>query len=88
LPVIATDVGACREMIEGRSASDRLLGASGFVTRVGIPEDTAAALVRLARDPELRARLGAAGRKRVVGFYRREQMLESYRALYRDMVTR
>jgi glycosyltransferase involved in cell wall biosynthesis len=88
LPVVATDVGACREMIEGRTASDRLLGASGFVTRVGIPEDTAAALVRLARDPELRTRLGAAGRKRVVGFYRREQMLESYRALYRDMVTR
>jgi polysaccharide biosynthesis protein PelF len=87
LPVVATEVGACREMIEGRSESDRLLGASGFVTRVGIPADTAAALVQLARDPELRARLGAAGRKRVLGFYRREEMIDSYRALYRDMVT-
>jgi len=87
LPVIATDVGACREMIEGRSAPDRLLGESGVVTRVGTPSETAAALVCLARDPRLRRRLGAAGRKRVLGFYRRQDMIESYRNLYRDMVT-
>jgi glycosyltransferase involved in cell wall biosynthesis len=87
LPVVATDVGACREMIEGRSEPDRQLGESGFVTRVANPEETAAALIRLARDPRLRARLGAAGRERVVRFYRREDMIESYRALYRDMVS-
>jgi glycosyltransferase involved in cell wall biosynthesis len=88
LPAIATDVGACREMIEGRSAADRLLGPSGLVTRVGTPSETAAALVRLAREPALRRRLGAAGRKRVLAFYRRKDMIESYRELYRDMVTR
>jgi len=75
-------------MIEGRSAADRRLGPSGVVTRVGTPGDTAAALVRLAREPELRRRLGHAGRRRVLGFYRRQDMLESYRNLYRDMVTR
>jgi glycosyltransferase involved in cell wall biosynthesis len=87
LPVIATDVGACREMIEGRSGADRLLGGSGFVTRVGTASETAAALVRLARDPPLRRRLGRAGRKRVLGFYRRHEMIESYRGLYREMVS-
>jgi glycosyltransferase involved in cell wall biosynthesis len=87
LPAIATDVGACREMIEGRSAPDRLLGSSGFVTRVGTPRETAAALVRLARDPQLRRRFGQAGRKRVLGYYRRASMLESYRDLYRTLVT-
>jgi glycosyltransferase involved in cell wall biosynthesis len=87
LPVVATDVGACREMVEGRSAPDRLLGASGFVTRVGTAGETADALVRLARDPLLRRRLGRAGRSRVVGFYRRQDMIDSYRDLYRDMVS-
>src|SRR6185369_15006677 len=87
LPVVATDVGACREMIEGRSAPDRLLGGSGFVTRVGTPSETAAALVCLARDPQLRRRLGMAGHQRVLRFYRRNDMLESYRNLYREMVT-
>jgi len=87
LPVVATDVGACREMVEGRSAPDRLLGESGLVTRVGTASETAAALVRLARDPLLRRRFGRAGRKRVLGFYRRQDMIESYRGLYRDMVS-
>jgi len=54
---------------------------------VGTASETAAALVRLARDPPLRRRLGTAGRKRVVGFYRRQDMIDSYRGLYRDMVS-
>ncbi len=87
LPVIASDVGACREMIEGREAADRDLGPSGIVTRVANPPDTAAAMVRLAQDLDLRRRLGLAGRRRVSSFYRRHDMLESYRTLYQQMVT-
>jgi glycosyltransferase involved in cell wall biosynthesis len=80
--VIATDVGACRELIEGREADDQALGPSGFVTRVATPKETAAALVRLARDPQLRRRLGAAGSRRVAAHYQRRDMLSAYRALY------
>ncbi|HVT08336.1 MAG TPA: GT4 family glycosyltransferase PelF [Polyangia bacterium] len=85
VPVIATDVGACREMIEGRTPADRAIGPSGFVTRVAIPKETATALIALARDPKLRRRMGAAGRKRVTTFYQRRDMLASYRALYASM---
>ncbi len=85
VPVIATDVGACREMVEGRAAADRELGPSGFVTRVATPKETAAALVRLARDPKLRRRMGEAGLRRVAAYYQRRDMLASYRALYATM---
>ena len=85
VPVIASDVGACREMIEGRGAADREIGPSGFVTRVATPKETAAALVRLARDPKLRRRMGAAGQRRVSAYYQRRDMLASYRALYAAM---
>jgi glycosyltransferase involved in cell wall biosynthesis len=85
VPCIATDVGACREMLEGRDAADRALGPSGIVTTVGAPEQTAAAMVRLARDHELRRRMGAAGRARVLASYTKTQMLEAYRALYREL---
>ncbi len=85
VPVIASDVGACREMIEGRAAADRELGPSGFVTRVATPKETAAALVRLARDPKLRRRMGEAGRRRVAASYQRRDMLASYRGLYAAM---
>ncbi len=86
LPVIATDVGACREMIEGQESADQALGPSGIVTRVATAADTAAAMVRLASDPALRRRFGQAGRRRVGAFYRRRDMIESYRTLYREMV--
>jgi len=85
VPVIASDVGACREMVEGRAAADREIGPSGFVTRVATPKETAAALVRLARDPKLRRRMGEAGRRRVAAHYQRRDMLASYRALYAGM---
>ena len=80
VPVMATDVGACREMIEGRSEEDRRLGPSGFVTRVAAPKETAAAIVRLARDVRLRWRMGAAGHRRVTAYYQRRDMLARYRA--------
>jgi len=83
--VIASDVGACREMVEGRAGADREIGPSGFVTRVATPKETAAALVRLARDPKLRRRMGQAGQRRVAAYYQRRDMLASYRALYAAM---
>jgi glycosyltransferase involved in cell wall biosynthesis len=86
LPVIATDVGACREMIEGRGDEDRRIGPSGFVTRVAAPKETAAAIVRLARDVRLRWRMGAAGHQRVTSYYQRRDMLARYQALYGSLI--
>ena len=82
IPVVASDVGACREQLEGRDAIDRSLGPSGVVTRLAAPQETAAAIVRLARDPELRRRMGAAGQRRVATFYRERATLSAYRTLY------
>jgi glycosyltransferase involved in cell wall biosynthesis len=86
LPVIATDVGACREMIEGRSEEDRRIGPSGIVTRVAAPKETGAAMVRLARDVRLRWQMGAAGHQRVTAYYQRKDMLSRYRALYEGLI--
>jgi glycosyltransferase involved in cell wall biosynthesis len=57
LPVVTTDCGGMREAV-----SD---GVEGFVVPVRAPKAMADALYRLARDPELRARIGQAGRQRV-----------------------
>lgn len=55
LPVVANPVGMNCEMVEP--------GRTGFLART--PNEWADALARLAADPELRARLGAAGRAAV-----------------------
>lgn len=82
LPAVASDVGACREVIEGRSAEDRALGAAGLVTWVGNARQTAEAVISLHQDPDRRRLYGQAGKARVNAFYRRDQMLEAYRSIY------
>jgi glycosyltransferase involved in cell wall biosynthesis len=82
VPVISSDVGACREMLEGRDPADRALGPSGIVTRVAAPDETAAALVKLARSASLRRQMGDAGRARVRTCYAKTQMIDAYRDLY------
>ncbi|MBK7072835.1 MAG: GT4 family glycosyltransferase PelF [Myxococcales bacterium] len=85
VPVIATDVGACRELIEGGGERDRALGPSGIVTRVANPVATAAAICALARQPELRAQMAQAARARVRARYRLTQVVASYERLYAGM---
>ena len=82
VPVVATDVGACREMIEGRTAEDRAIGPSGFVTRVARPRRPPRPWSGWRATFALRWRMGAAGHQRVTAYYQRRDMLSRYRALY------
>jgi len=52
LPCLATDVGACRELLEGGSDEDRALGVSGVVVPIADPEATAREAVRLLSNPD------------------------------------
>jgi polysaccharide biosynthesis protein PelF len=84
LPVVTTDVGACRELIEGRTAQDRALGTAGAVVPIADPQATARAALTLLREPlRWRAAQGAAIR-RVETHYTQDQMIEAYRQLYRE----
>ncbi len=85
VPIVCTDVGCCRELIEGAPGVDQALGPSGIVTRVAVPQDTAQALIALARDRDRVRRCGVAARKRVENHYQRSAMLDSYRELYGEI---
>jgi glycosyltransferase involved in cell wall biosynthesis len=82
VPVVATDVGACRELLMGVSPEDQDLGASGLITPVASPQETAAAIIQLWRDKDLRLRMGRAGQERTQRYYRQEQLYHSYAKLY------
>ncbi len=56
-PVVATDVRGSRDLVED--------GRTGFLVRLGDAAGLAAALERLARDPELRTSMGAAAREKI-----------------------
>ncbi len=82
IPLVATDVGACREMLEGTTLEDRNLGASGLITQVSNPEETAQAIIRLIHDKPLYENMARAGQTRVKRFYDQDDLLSRYMNLY------
>ncbi len=83
VPVVATDVGACRELLEGRSEEDKSIGASGIVTPIASPHQTAQAILKILKNESLKKQLGAAAVRRIGRFYREADVLEQYHLLYR-----
>jgi glycosyltransferase involved in cell wall biosynthesis len=74
-PVITTDLpSGVREV----NVHDQ----TGLVVPLRDPEALAQAMGRLASDPALRARLGAAGRERMQALFTRRRMAEQHVALY------
>ncbi len=86
IPCIATDVGACREIILGRPGEYPALGAGGFVTPLATPRATAQAAAQLLRDEVLRARCGRALQTRVRRYYNRRMVDASYGDLYAKQI--
>jgi polysaccharide biosynthesis protein PelF len=79
IPCVATNVGACREIIEGSSPAD---APGGFVTDLVSPEQLAEAICRLLASPGLRERFGQNLRQRVIELYRSDLSRDKYSALY------
>lgn len=80
LPAVTTRVGGMPEVVVPEE------------TGLLVPPDDAAALAgalgRLAREPETRARMGRAGRRRVVADYSFERMTRDYERLYDELLGR
>jgi polysaccharide biosynthesis protein PelF len=82
IPCVSTDVGACREMIEGHPDESPALGRGGEVVPLSNPTAIANALLRLLSDRHHYADCSAAIRQRVATYYTKEKQHASYRALY------
>jgi len=78
LPVIASDVGGLREVVED--------GRTGIIVAPANSAAIASAIGRLAESGELRAQMGSAARARVVEKYSVERMAAETLALYRECV--
>jgi glycosyltransferase involved in cell wall biosynthesis len=83
-PVVVTDVGACRELVEGMDKVDQALGLAGFVIPPQDPQATAEAVLALCRAPQMAVQMGRTGQRRVRAFYQQERCLTSYRRLYKQ----
>jgi len=84
VPCVATDVGACRELIFGRTPEDKAIGRAGLLTKICSPLDTADAVLRVIANAENLLRMGQAGRIRAERHYRQSEIMGKYRRFYTD----
>jgi len=82
VPSISTDVGSCRQLIEGLAPDDRALGASGAVVNIADPQALADAAIALLRDESRWQAASRAGVARVERYYTDDLMFGHYRAVY------
>lgn len=82
IPVVATDVGACRELLYGGTDSDKTLGKSGFIAEITNSQEIANAIIRIWKSRDLQEKMGEAGKKRVAQFYNKTDLDNKYRKLY------
>jgi len=85
VPCVATDVGSCRELIEGGDQDgDRELGSAGAVVGISDPTATANACLELFQNPDKWEAAQKAGLARVQNYYTETLMYDRYRKLYQD----
>jgi glycosyltransferase involved in cell wall biosynthesis len=87
LPVVATDVGSCSELIFGMNDEDKELGPSGDVVPFGSPDKLATACINILRDKPLREKMGKAALKRVETYYREDIMINRYLNVYNHFIS-
>lgn len=78
-PVVATRVGGVPDVVRD--------GIDGFLVDRGAVDQLAERLVLLARDHDLRRRLGSAGRSRVLSRYAVRRLVDDVDLLYRSLLT-
>ncbi len=81
LPAVTTDVGSCREIIEGFDG-DLVIGRGGIVVEACNPKATAQALAAILLDDEMRADMGRVMQQRIPNLYHQDRIRRLYEELY------
>jgi glycosyltransferase involved in cell wall biosynthesis len=78
VPVVASDIPGTRELV--------VSGETGYLVPLGDRAAYAKFAHKILEDPTLRARLGAAGRKRIESEFTVDAMVAAHAALYRELL--
>lgn len=84
IPMVATDVGSCRELIEGTPEEAPALGSGGIVTPLASPASTADAVFTLLSNNALYENASRAIKTRIAQYYNETIQQQAYRTLYAE----
>ena len=82
-PCVTTDVGCCRELLEGSEGDS--FGRAGYYVAPMYREGLADAMEKLCVSEPRRRRMGENAQNRVKTYYKHEDMMENYRKVYREV---
>lgn len=82
-PCVTTDVGCCRELLEGNGEDP--FGIAGYCAPPMHRELLAKAMLKMCLDRKARLQMGENGKRRVEARFRHEFMMDNYRKLYQEV---
>lgn len=85
-PCVTTDVGCCRELLEGGVGDT--LGEAGICVPPMHPHAFADAMATLCLNTELRKKMAKIGRERVCKYYVDKDMVDNYNINYSEVVSK
>ncbi len=86
VPVVSTDTGAVRELIYGADEEDARIGPSGAVVPVKSPEALGLQIIKLLTEPDTNIKFGENGEKRVMRYYKKEDLINKYHKIYSELI--
>lgn len=86
IPVITTDVGGCRELIEGKNEEDRALGLAGRLVELADADSMANFATELLTSDILWKEAQQAAVQRVRKYYSMEKLVEIYGLIYQEAI--
>jgi glycosyltransferase involved in cell wall biosynthesis len=84
MPIVSTDVGSCREILEGFDG-DPVRGRGGIVVEPCNPKAMADALAAILRDRDMQEEMANVMRRRVSSYYNKDRVRALYEGLYADL---
>ena len=80
IPIVSTNVGDCKSLLEGNDGAE--LGKAGCIVPVMDSKAMAKEIINLANHPEKRKKMGETGKSRVAKYYNKDSFLKQYHDLY------
>jgi len=81
-PFVATNVGSCKELLEGL---DDGIGPAGIIAPVMHVEQIAQGVIKLANSKKLREQFGSNAYRRVSQYYRQQDVITNYQTIYQEL---
>lgn len=89
VPCVATDVGSCRDLINGGLDDEDIeLGSAGAITSIANPSELAKQYIHFLTDMDAWKNAQDVALKRVEKYYRQEIFLKKYHEIYMNLINK